>query len=278
MIRFQRNPEEGRTEAGNLTPGWREDRGIPGAAWRRGVGLKAESNLFARLNRAALFTGLVAGGLALLLAAILSYQMLRPVAELTRAAEVLAQGDLSQRVPERGSDELAGLAKTFNQMADSLQQAESSRRALTADIAHELRNPLAVQRANLEALQDGIYPLTPENLQPVLEQNLLLTRLVEDLRTLALAESGQLKLELTPTDLPGLAQRMVERFEPQATAHQATVRFVNAILPQKPLPLLYLDPMRIEQILNNLLSNALRYTSSGGTITLEVFLCRRQRF
>jgi signal transduction histidine kinase len=85
-------------------------------------------------------------------------------------------------------------------MAASLQRAEESRRAMTADIAHELRNPLAVQRANLEAMQDGVYPLTPENLQPVLEQNLLLTRMVDDLRTLALAESGQLQLERIPTD------------------------------------------------------------------------------
>ena len=232
--------------------------------------LKEETNLVSRLNRAALLTGIIAGSLALFLAAVLSYHLLRPVEEITLAAEELAKGDLTQRVPERGQDELARLAGTFNYMADSLQQAEDSRRALTADISHELRNPLAVQRANLEALQDGLYPLTPENLQPVLDQNLLLTRLVEDLRTLALAESGQLRLELTPTDLPGLVQRVVEHFAPQAAAQHSEVRFVNDLDAEKPLPLLELDPMRIEQILNNLLSNALRYIRSSGLIVLRI--------
>lgn len=235
-----------------------------------GAGLNEETNLVSRLNRAAWLTGLIAGSLALILAAILAYHLLRPVGEITQAAEKLAKGDLTQRVPERGQDELARLAGTFNYMADSLQQAQDARRALTADISHELRNPLAVQRANLEALQDGLYPLTPENLQPVLDQNLLLTRLVEDLRTLALAESGQLRLELTPTDLPGLAQRVVEHFEPQAAAQQSEVRFVNDLPPENPLPLMELDPMRIEQILNNLLSNALRYIRSDGLITLKI--------
>jgi signal transduction histidine kinase len=146
---------------------------------------------------------------------------------------------------------------------------------MTADIAHELRNPLAVQRANLEALQDGVYPLTPANLQPVLEQNLLLSHLVDDLRTLALAESGQLKMEFTPTDLPDLAQRVVDRFEPQANANHITVQISLDIDPQNPLPLLNVDPMRIEQILNNLLSNALRYTPQGGQIMMAISQTRQ---
>ena len=240
-----------------------------------GAGQNAERYLITRLNRAALFTGLIVGGIALLLAALLSYQLLRPVGELTRAAEILAKGDLSQRVPVRGQDELSRLAMTFNHMADSLQQAEEMRRAMTADIAHELRNPLAVQRANLEALQDGVYPLTPANLQPVLEQNLLLSHLVDDLRTLALAESGQLKMEFTPTDLPDLAQRVVDRFEPQANANHITVQISLDIDPQNPLPLLNVDPMRIEQILNNLLSNALRYTPQGGQIMMAISQTRQ---
>lgn len=240
-----------------------------------GAGQNAERYLITRLNRAALFTGLIVGGIALLLAALLSYQLLRPVRELTRAAEILAKGDLSQRVPVRGQDELSLLATTFNHMAESLQQAEEMRRAMTTDIAHELRNPLAVQRANLEALQDGVYPLTPANLQPVLEQNLLLSHLVDDLRTLALAESGQLKMEFTPTDLPDLVQRVVDRFEPQANANHITVQISLDIDPQNPLPLLNVDPMRIEQILNNLLSNALRYTSHGGQIMLAISQTRQ---
>src|SRR4030065_819858 len=91
---------------------------------------------------------------------------------------------------------------------------------MTADIAHELRTPLAVQRANLEALQDGVYPLTVENLSPVIKQNHLLTHLVEDLRTLALADAGQIELERTPTDLSALVGRVIERFQPQAHNQQ----------------------------------------------------------
>ncbi|MBN2549034.1 MAG: HAMP domain-containing protein [Anaerolineales bacterium] len=225
-----------------------------------------ETYLVERLTQAALTAGLIAGGLSLLLALGLAYTLLRPVQALTRAANRLGQGDLSQRVHVSGSDELAGLGATFNRMADSLQQAEESRRAMTADIAHELRTPLAVQRANLEALQDGVYPLSAENLQSVLEQNMLLTRLVDDLRTLALAESGQLQLERTPTDLPALVERTAGRFRSQADSRQVDLR-VNT--PSAvPAPLM-LDPMRIEQILGNLISNALRYTPQGGSIVLD---------
>ena len=171
--------------------------------------------LLGRLNRGVLLAGLVAGALALVLAIGLAYTLLRPVQALTEAAQKLAEGDLSHRVDVHGEDEMATLGYTFNQMADSLQKAEEARRAMTADIAHELRTPLAVQRANLEALQDGVYPLTADNLAPVIEQNHLLTHLVDDLRTLALADAGQIELQRTPTDLVSLVGRVVERFLPQ---------------------------------------------------------------
>ena len=170
-------------------------------------------------------------------------------------------------MPVRGSDEIASLGKTFNHMAESLERAETSRRAMTADIAHELRNPLAVQRANLEAMQDGIYPLTVENLEQVLEQNRLLTRLVEDLRTLALVDAGQLTLERTPTDFPALVQRMVDRLTPTASAHQVKL---SLELPAAPIAPISLDPLRVEQILGNLLSNALHHTPEGGQISLKL--------
>jgi signal transduction histidine kinase len=225
----------------------------------------AQTNLTNRLNQAALTAGLIGGGVALLLAILLAYGLLRPVRALQQAASRLAQGDLNQRVAIHGRDELAALGMAFNNMAGSLQQAEETRRAMTADIAHELRTPLAVQRANLEALQDGVYPLDPPALQPLLEQNQLLTRLVEDLRTLALAEAGQLKLEQTPTDLTTLARRTVEKFQPQAAAHGQTLTCTGPALP----PLL-LDPLRIEQILANLLSNALRHTPEGGAVIVQL--------
>lgn len=226
-----------------------------------------ESFLVARLTLAALVAGFVAGGLALLLSLFLSYRLLRPVQELTQASHGMARGDLSQRVSIQGHDELAELARTFNFMADSLQAAQTSRRAMTADIAHELRTPLAVQRANIEALLDGVYPLTSDNLAPVLEQNHLLTRLVEDLRTLALVDSGQLKLEVVPSDLASITEHMVTRFRPQAEKTAVALHFAK---PPTSFPPIQVDPQRIEQILSNLISNALRYTPSGGQIEISL--------
>jgi signal transduction histidine kinase len=226
----------------------------------------AEANLISRLNRAAITAALVASGVALLVALFLSYRLLRPVHELTQAARQLAEGDLSQRVRVRGDDELATLANTFNQMAISLQQAEKRRRAMTADIAHELRTPLSVQRAHLEAIDDGIYPLTSDSLKPIEEQNHLLTRLVNDLRTLALADSGQLELILAPTDFPALITRVISGLEPNAADRKYDIQ----IDLDKTCPLLSLDGQRIEQILHNLLDNAFRYTPDGGNIHIEM--------
>ncbi len=232
-----------------------------------GIGITAgnEQFILGRLNRGVLVAGLVAVFLGLILALGLAYTLIRPVRALTFAAQKLAEGDLSQRVDVRGEDELATLGHTFNQMADTLQQTEEARRAMTADIAHELRTPLAVQRANLEALQDGIYPLSTENLVPVIEQNHLLTRLVEDLRTLAMADAGQIELERTLTNLTGLVGSVVERFQPQAVAQQVKLSITP---PTTPLPEVELDPIRLEQILTNLLSNAMRYTPVGGLVEL----------
>ncbi len=229
--------------------------------------IENEKALINNITRSALIAGLISGGISLLLALFIAYGLLQPVRALTNAAGGMARGDLAQRVKVRGSDELALLGRAFNHMAKSLQQAEDSRRSMTADIAHELRNPLAVQRASLEALQDGIYPLTPDNLAPALEQNQLLTRLVDDLRTLALADSGQLRLEKTQTNLPDLVRRSLEHYRPQATHRRIEIgftQFANVIRP------LWLDPLRLDQILGNLLSNALRYTPDGGRIELTL--------
>ena len=228
-----------------------------------GVAPGQDMLLINRLNNAALISALIAGLVSLVLAILLAYGLLRPVHELTRAAIQMARGELGVRVPARGPGEMASLGAAFNHMAASLQQVEESRRAMTADIAHELRTPLAVQRASLEALQDGVYLPTPENLQSLLEQNQLLTRLVEDLRTLALADAGQLDLELTPCDFPVLVQRILDRFRPQASARNIELAFIPS---SSAIPFLSLDPLRIEQILSNLLTNALRHTSDGGRI------------
>ncbi len=225
-----------------------------------------ERALLLRLNRSAFLAALIAGLFSLLLALGLAWYLLRPVRELTRAAAALAGGDLTQRVPARGDDEIGDLARTFNHMAASLQQAEQRRRALTADIAHELRNPLAVQRANLEAITDGIYPLTLETLDPVIQQTRLLERLVDDLRTLALADAGQLSLHRAPTDFPSLIRRRVNALEPEALARSIQIQLAL----DDACPPLSLDEERITQIIGNLMSNALRHTPEGGRVTLEL--------
>jgi two-component system, OmpR family, sensor histidine kinase BaeS len=226
-----------------------------------------QTALMQRLDNAAWVAALIAGGVSLLLAMLLAYTVLRPVRDLTNAAQSLASGQLSHRVVVSGDDELASLGKAFNQMAESLQLAEQSRRDMTADIAHELRTPLAVQRAHLEAIQDGIYPFTAENLDPILQQNHTLARLVEDLRTLALADSGQLTLNRTPNDLSELVKHVIERFKPQTDSRQVELHLQPA---QAALPLVSIDPVRIEQVISNLVTNALRYTPEKGSISLSL--------
>jgi signal transduction histidine kinase len=246
---------------GNRTIGYLLPEG--GVAFQAGD----QTALTQRLDNAARMAALIAGGVSLLLSILLAYTLLRPVRDLTAAVQSLASGQLSHRVKVRGDDELATLGKAFNQMVESLQKGEQSRQDMTADIAHELRTPLAVQRAHLEAIQDGIYPLTLEALEPVLEQNQTLARLVEDLRTLALADAGQLKLVRSRQDLSEVAAHVVERFQPQANA-----RKVGLFLEPSPetLPEVWVDITRIEQVITNLLTNALRYTPEEGRIILKL--------
>ena len=229
-----------------------------------------ESRLMQRLNRAAIVAAAIGGGLGLLAAVFLSISLGRPIQELTQAARQIRAGNLSQRVKVHKGDEIGLLAETFNQMAEALEKAEQTRRTMTADIAHELRNPLAVQRAHLEALIDGVYPLSGASLQTILEQNQLLTRLVEDLRTLALAESGQLSLEKTVVGVQELITRISATFQAQATERQICLSLPDWSKDGIAFLEVSGDPMRLEQILGNLLSNALRYTPTGGEIKISV--------
>ncbi len=223
-----------------------------------------EELLIERVNRASLLAAGISSGAAILLAMILAPLILKPVRSLTIAATNMSEGDLTQRVYVQGSGELSALGETFNTMAKSLQEAEEQRRAMTADIAHELRNPLAIQRAHLEALQDGIYPLTTENLTLIAEQNRQLTRLVEDLRTLALADAGELTLNKRRVDLAEVCQDLAIRFEPQAD----TMR-VNLLSEcEQGGIIVSVDKERLQQIHDNLMQNALRYAPKDGWIKI----------
>jgi signal transduction histidine kinase len=218
-----------------------------------------------RVQRAIIIAGLSAGGLALVIASLLAWGLVRPLHGLTAAAEGIARGDLSQRVPVASKDEVGELAETFNRMATALERAEELRRNMTADVAHELRTPLSVIRGRLEGVLDGVYPATSEHLQPILEATELLTYLVEDLRLLAQAEAGQLSLKKRAVDVGDLLRDVQVNFEPQATDKGVTLELG---LPPD-LPAVLADWHRIVQVLSNLLVNALRHTPEGGRVTLS---------
>lgn len=226
------------------------------------------SPLITKLRTAVLRSGLIAGVLALILAILLANQLIRPVRLLTQAADSLAKGALSTRVQVTGKDEIARLGSAFNTMAENLESAEARKKALTADIAHELRSPLAVQKAQLEAMQDGIVPITQENLQTVVDQTNFLTRLVDDLRTLALVDAGEMRLEMEQVNLPALITHVVERFKPQADRQKIDLVFVNSSNHDEII--VKSDPDRMTQILGNLIANALHHTPDGGKISIGV--------
>ncbi len=185
-----------------------------------------------------------------------------PVGDVMEAAGQLAEGNYSVRVMERGPREVRALASVFNQMAARLQAHEEQRRNLLAEIAHELRTPLAVIQGNLEGILDGIYPRDDAHLTPILDETRIAATLIEDLRTLALAETGALKLQREPTDLGALILETVASFRAQADAASVTV---TAEVPPN-LPILEVDPSRIRQVLANLILNALQHTPTGGSV------------
>jgi signal transduction histidine kinase len=190
-----------------------------------------------------------------------------PLGELIEAAESVEAGNYGVRVPMRahGPRELRSLARAFNSMSGRLESSERERRRLLADVTHELRTPLTIMQGNLEALLDGVYPADAEHMQPILEETRVLSRLVDDLRTLSLAEAGALTLHREPTDVAQLLTDSVASFRTQADA--AGVSLVAAI--DDALPQADVDPVRMREVLSNLLSNALRYTPRGGSVRLE---------
>jgi signal transduction histidine kinase len=210
-----------------------------------------------------------AGGIALVIALglgiLLVRRLARPLAALRLAAEQISQGRLEPRVHITSNDELGRLGETFNQMAESLQRSEKLRRQLILDIAHELRNPLMIQQSHLELLLDNVVPPTPQQLQTIYEQNLLLGRLVRDLQLLALADAGELQILRTPTPMRELLQGIVAQVQP--TMVEKRLRLEAEIADD--LPTLAVDRQRIEQVLLNILDNACRYTPPGGTIRLS---------
>ncbi len=203
--------------------------------------------------------------IAILLGFLITRSLTRPIRELTHATHKMALGNLEQTIPVRSQDELGKLAQSFNQMSAELTKANQARKQMTADIAHDLRNPLTVINGYLESLQDGKLKPTPERFAVMQAEVQHLQRLVEDLRTLSLADAGELTLHLEPTLISDLLNRVAEAYRHQAEQNQISL----TVDTESNLPEIDLDPVRMEQMLGNLVSNALRYTSQGGKIRLE---------
>ena len=187
-----------------------------------------------------------------------------PVGDLIEASERVESGDFSVRVPEEGPREVRSLARAFNSMSSRLEEMEQQRQSSLADVSHELRTPLTVIQGNVEALIDGVYPADREHLEPILEEARVMARLIEDLRTVTLAEAGRLVLHREPTDLGALLADVAAGYRGQAEGAgvQLIVTVADAV------PAMDVDPARLREIVSNLLANALRHTPSGGSVDL----------
>lgn len=189
----------------------------------------------------------------------------RPLGQIFSAIDSVAEGDLSVRVPDDNSPQFQELIKRFNKMVIELQRAEQQRRNLTADIAHELRTPLHIIQGNLEGILDGVYQPSADHINNTLDETRLLSRLVNDLQTLSLAETGQLPLHPTRFLLADLMQDLTTSFSSQAAAEGIELRTHISNTGME----LSADYDRLNQVLSNLISNALRHTPRGGQISID---------
>ncbi len=224
------------------------------------------SQLESSFRRSLVLAGGAAGAAGILLVGLFTRQALAPVRGLTGAARRLGKGDLAYRVPARRRDEVGELARTFNEMAAGLEEAAHQRRAMTADIAHELRTPLTNIQGYLEAIKDGVVQPDAETINVLHDQTVHLSRLVEDLRLLAIADAGRLQLDLRPERLDLVAEDAVAAFRPRAAEHRIGL---EVVVPA-PAPLVELDRTRMRQVIQNLVENALTHTPDGGQSTVSV--------
>ncbi len=221
--------------------------------------VQAERNFLAQLTWA---SGVSAGAavlIALILGGILALTLSRPVRELTAATKVLARGELGHKVPVRSADEIGELAQAFNQMSSDLDQATRARKQMTADLAHDLRTPLSILRGYTEGLQDGRLKGTSAIFETMHGEVVHLQHLVDDLRLLSLADAGVLPLNRRAVDPTALLERTAIAYFVQAEDQQTALR-VDA---EGPLPSVSVDIERMTQVLNNLVSNSLRFTTAG---------------
>jgi signal transduction histidine kinase len=219
--------------------------------------------LFSQLVLIAL---LVSGIIAMLYAMLATNTVVRPITDMTETVEGMARGNHNLRInPQKyGYSNLVTLAESINSLTNSLEQSSSQRREMISDIAHELRTPLAVQKSYLEAMEDDIIPFNLDSLKTIQQQNILLTRLVNDLRLLSAAESGELHLVMRQMDLTLVLLRVLEQFSAKFDEAKLTV---NLAAPE-PHPIILGDPNRMEQIVNNLFQNETRYAPPNSSLDI----------
>ncbi|MDD5499021.1 MAG: ATP-binding protein [Dehalococcoidales bacterium] len=219
-----------------------------------------------RINKSIWQMGLIAALVAFGVGVLLTRQITRPIKALNSGAIRLADGQLDYRVKVKTNDEIGQLATSFNSLADSLEKGEKARRQMTADIAHELKTPLTVIEGTVDGILDGVFEASPEHLNSIKDQTAMLTRLIKDLRDLSLAESGQLKLNLEPLDFAALLRSVVSQYQIKAVEKK-----INLVIDEQgSMPEIEADRLRIEQVIANLLTNAIRHTPESGQILLSV--------
>lgn len=220
----------------------------------------------ASVNRVITLVVIITGVVSLALVTLLLLPRLLTIEELTAAARKMADGHLDQRVRVKADDEISALAKSFNHMADSLERAERLRRNMVNDVAHELRTPLSNIQGYMEGLRDGVIEPRVQLFDSLYSESQLLTRLVDDLQTLTLAEAGQLRLRL---DVCNITQLICDVCATFGDSHDMTHELLVDVNPSSPV-FHHIDPDRIKQVLINLLSNAVEYTPKGGSITVAM--------
>ncbi len=221
-------------------------------------------DFISRMVNAAAVSSVVAALAALVLSFFLARQLTSPIRELTLATKAMAAGKLNQQVQVRSRDEIGELGRSFNQMSTDLARASQSRKQMTADLAHDLRTPLTILRGYTEGLKEGKLQGSSKLYSVMHSEVEHLQHLVEDLRTLSLADAGEIRLNRRAVDPAAVLERTALAYFVQAEQQKVTLR-VDA---PEGLPSIFVDTDRLTQVLNNLVSNALRYTPPNGTITL----------
>jgi len=221
---------------------------------------------FDRLRLALLVGGVTGLVLAVILATFLVNGITRPLRRLTNAARRIASGDFSERVAVTSPSEAAELAASFNRMAETLERDQETRHRLLSDIVHELRTPLSVIQGTAQGFVDGVIPADAAHAGIICDEASLLNKLITDLRDIALAESGELRLEKKPADMADLARQAASAVQPRAREKGVELEVITP----EGLPLAFVDRDRTLQIVGNLLENALRHTPAGGNITVRL--------